>query len=286
MPDNLTPEQEAVATAQTALTAATGAAISAGTDEQKAAIVTAQRALEDAQGKLPKPAEDDPLKVDIHEAIAKARKDEKDKMYGKVNKLTEDITAKDARTKELETQVASLVKAADDAKAAAEGNKEGDNKKEEKPADIDMTQIEDLVNKQVKALEDTVFTPAMDALKKENADLKAVNDAATLESHRLQLISDNKGSIIEELVKGSTTEELDTNLVLAKQTFAKYNIQAVDDANAEGNNLPPKPNLNGQDQSSPITIDPNMSDKEYAAKREDLLKQAAASVAKQYNPQS
>lgn len=285
----LTEEQTAVATATTAVTTADEAlkTAEAGTDEAvttaaKEAQDTAKTTLETAEKTL---ADTDPadIKGDMKELLAKARKDEKDKMYGRVNKLEEEAKTSATEMKTIKDQNATLIKTAGEQETPeekAKREKEAEDNKNKPPAGPSKEDIQGLLTEQMDKFEKEVFQPKLDALTKENADLKKENETTKLDSYKNELIAANKDSIIEELIRGTNTEELDTSLVEAKQAFVKYNIQATEKAEttADGTKLPPKLDLNGRKPSDPNYIDPSMSQAEYAKNRTELLKTAAASV--------
>lgn len=262
------------------------------TPEQKAA-----REAADAAKK--KDGEIDPLKADINKLIENARKQEKEKLYGEITTLKE--TAKthkelaEARAAELASlkakfdEVSKKIKPADD--KGGEGDKGGDDKK---PAGLGEADVDRIVNATVAATAKQFETALAEANAKIQ-ELSTAREQETLSQYRERLISENKDYIVPELVTGTTREALDTSLVTAKQVFARLS-KSLKPANGGGDGgdgaalpettstltLPPTPNVNNNGApGAPTKVDvKRLSNKDYAANREALLKAAAAEARK------
>jgi hypothetical protein len=240
-------------------------------------------------GKGSKDEHIDPLTTDIKAAIEKARQQEKSKLYSQIEetkkaaKIAEDLAA--ARAAELETmkkQIADLQK-----KPAGEGEKGGDGEKggegEKKPA-----LSEELLNKAIDAAvlaTSKKFEEAMAAANARVAELEQQSKAKDIGAFRDQLISANKDYIVPELVTGSTREELEQSLVLAKQVFARVTqgMKKKDDGDGTAPaprtiQIPPTPPINDQGApGAPRAVDvKQLSSADYAKNRAELLKAAAA----------
>lgn len=269
-----------------------GGAGGGGSDDAtaKAAAEAATKAAADA-AKKKEDEKIDPLTTDIKAAIEKARKQEKDKLYGQIEetkkaaKLAEDLAAaRDNEVKTLKQQMAELT-----AKLNPEGD-EGEKKKSKK-AELN----EEMLNKAIDAAVNTTaskFQEVLDAAQKRINELEKGNELKDLNAFRDQLISQNKDYIVPELVNGTTRDEIEQSLVLAKQVFARVTQGMKKDekkgGEGDGNapeakrtlQLPPVLNVNDNGApGAPRQVDvKQLSTKDYKANRAELLKAAAAAA--------
>lgn len=150
----------------------------------------------------------DPV-INYEDLISKARKEEKDKLYPQItslkNKVTEltnsnnsnllEIGKKDARIRELEEQLT---------KAQSGGMNESDVVK-------DLNNQIATLKKELKETKDSIVS--RDVIENE------VKAEYEIKLYKQQVLSDNKGAIIPELVMGTTKEEIDASLEVAKNRY-------------------------------------------------------------------
>lgn len=257
------------------------------TPEQKAARETAE-----AEAAKKKAEEEDPLKIDIQKAIEKARKQEKDKLYGQIEeskkslKTAEELAlARENENKTLKQQLAEATAKLQGKGGEGEGD---DDKKKSKKGALD----EELLNKVVDAAVATTaknFEEKLAEAQKRIDELQKGNETKDLNTFREELISKNKDYIVPELVTGTTRDEIEQSLVLAKQVFARMTQgMKKEEKKGEGEGsakpttitLPPTPNVNTNGApGAPRQVDvKQLSAKDYQANRGDLLKAAAAAA--------
>lgn len=268
-----------------------GGAETPETPEQKTARETAE-----ADAKKKADEKIDPLTLDIKTAIEKARKQEKDKLYGEIEerkkaaKTAEDLAAARANeVKTLQQQIAELT-----AKVKPEG--EGDEEKKSKKAELNEEMLNKAIDAAVSATSKN-FEGILSAAQKRIEELEKGNEAKDLNTFREELISKNKDYIVPELVTGTTRDEIEQSLVLAKQVFARVTsgLKKDDKKGGEGDGnapeskrtlqLPPVPNVNDNGApGAPRQVDvKQLSAKDYKANRGDLLKAAAAAARESLN---
>lgn len=255
------------------------------TPEQK----TASEAAE-ADAKKKAAEKIDPLTLDIKTAIEKARKQEKDKLYGEIEerkkaaKTAEDLAA--ARANEVKTLQQQIAELTAKVKPDGEGDEE---KKKSKKAELNEEMLNKAIDAAVSATSKN-FEGILSAAQKRIEELEKGNEAKDLNTFREELISKNKDYIVPELVTGTTRDEIEQSLVLAKQVFARVTQGMKKEKGAEGGGnapetkrtmqLPPVPNVNNQGApGAPRQVDvTQLSTKDYATNRADLLKAAAAAA--------
>lgn len=220
----------------------------------------------------------DSLTVDIKAAIEKARTQEK-------SKLRDQMAALEAAKEAAALNAATLSKQVSDLTAALAALKQEPAKKDEAPAAQQKPEItQDILTKAVesalKRAEETIFSPQLMKLEEEAKALRAALEKRDLDAYRNQLIESNKDSIVPELVTGTTREEIDTSLVQAKQTFAKIAQALAAKMSASGTVLPPAPKAGtpASGTPSPLSSVSSMSQKDYAQRREELLRVANAAA--------
>jgi predicted RNase H-like nuclease (RuvC/YqgF family) len=151
--------------------------------------------------------------VNFEDLIAKARKDERDKLYGEINKLKEKnnslllvIQDRDNKIVDLEKQVGKLDK---------------DYKKVSKDLE-DGTKT----NKTVSELTATISTLERQ-LEELQVQYESDVNSLKLNSYKKEQIASAGGEIIPELVTGNTEEEITASIELAKQRYAEITQRAV-----------------------------------------------------------
>ena len=151
-----------------------------------------------------------PTPINYEDLIAKARKEEKDKLYkqlqgkdAKINELTEKNNNLMLKVGQQEEEIASLKK---DLNSAKEGG-----------AKIESEELAK-ANETIKALEQEVAN-----LKNSTVDVNTLEEGIRAEyevkMYRLEKIHEVGKSIIPELVSGSTKEEIDASIELSKQRY-------------------------------------------------------------------
>lgn len=258
------------------------------TPEQKTARETAE-----ADAKKKADEKIDPLTLDIKTAIEKARKQEKDKLYGQIEEGKKSLKTAEDLALARENENKTLKKQLEDATAklqgkGGEGEGDDDKKKQKKPV-FD----EELLNKAIDAAVSTTAKTFEDKLaeaQKRIDELQKGNETKDLNTFREELISKNKDYIVPELVTGTTRDEIEQSLVTAKQVFARVTQGLKKDPKpGEGGEgeakprvitLPPVPNVNDNGApGAPRQVDvKQLSAKDYKANRADLLKAAAAAA--------
>lgn len=184
------------------------------------------------------------LAANINERLAKARQQEKDKLYQQIEQQKSDLAA----AQKLASEQAAIIKNLSEGKTT-----DGQPKPPPKPKEGDA-QPQGLTEEQVTAALEVglakmqgVYEEKMGELRNQISALTEHSNKETVEAYRTSLIEANKGHIIEELVTGNTKDELDNNLVQAKQAFAKYATNITQDGQAAASrapSVPPAPTLN------------------------------------------
>ena len=232
-------------------------------------------------------SKEEAMAADINAAMAKARHQEKDKLYGQISTLKSDLQAAQALNTQLTEATKSL---ADQVKEfqTSDGKKKKNDGDSTSPSGL----TEESLNKAIEVAVDrtaTAFQEQIDALRAENQALQNSQKASSVESYKRQLLEANKGAIIEEMVTGDTPEALDESLILAKQTYARIAARltpttaepatpAVSDSPTTPTSpkLPPTPVVNQQTPSPTGSVPLTMES--FSENREKLLKEASAAV--------
>lgn len=225
----------------------------------------------------------DPLTVDIQAAIEKARNDEKNKMYSRVERAETDAKAASQALAEAQLQLKSLTETVE---RLSKGGTKETTPDENKPAALSPETVQAMLEKQATALfekaEKEIFGPRIAALTNESQALKKQLEARDLDAYRKSLIEKNQAQIIPELVQGSTKDELDTSLTLAKQAFARIadtlTRQTSQAAATASGTVPPLPATNPATTSPSSPAVTQLSDKEYQEKRAQYLREASEAM--------
>ena len=152
----------------------------------------------------PAPATDpatDPAPINFEQAIAQARKEEKDKLYPRIKKLEDENKSLTTSVNKYLLENAAL-------------KDEMENMKSQ-PADPKIKELED----KVKTLEDENKTLKENAPNEEEIR-KKIESEYEVKLYAQEQINANKGSIISILIpdiKGSTKEEIDSAIASAKE---------------------------------------------------------------------
>ena len=206
---------------------------------------------------------------EIAKATAKAREEEKNKLYPELKRLKEEADAARAVNKEYEDRDAlrAQEQAAKDAAEAARQQAEADSKL----SDID------LLKQEVKRTQEALAEEKQ-ARELSNALLVQEHKFSELQSYRSMVIEQNRESINPELIDfigGNTAEEIDQSVSVLQGKTAAIMESVVSAAQAARQALPgvrvtnpagPLDNQSAQQQFTPDYVH-NMSAAEYAQKR-------------------
>lgn len=143
----------------------------------------------------------DPAPINFEQAIAQARKEEKDKLYPRIKKAEDEVKALTTSVNKYLLENAAL--------------KDELEKFKNQPADPKVKELED----KVKSLEDENKTLKENAPNEEDIR-KKVEAEFEVKLYAQEQINANKGSIISILIpeiKGSTKEEIDSAIASAKE---------------------------------------------------------------------
>lgn len=150
--------------------------------------------------------------VAFEELIAKARKEEKDKLYPQIEKLKESNNSHLLVIAERDKEIETLKKERDQYKAQAEKLE-----KDQTDGTKANTKVSELTSENAKLQRD------LDALqKKYDNDINTVK----LNAYRDKKISEAQGALIPELVTGTTEEEINASIEVAKQRYAEIQASA------------------------------------------------------------
>lgn len=181
-----------------------------------AAVKEAETEFNAAMLEFVKDAETDEaiaLNTDVQEKLAKARKDEKDKLYGR-------MTDQEKEIQRLQSQLADKEKLLA-AQAAAATKKNDDDDEDENADDQARTAAE--IESVKKALETKMLEVEKELVAKQMAaeesakKLREELDRERIEAYRNKVIQENGAAIVPELVKGNTKEEIDNSVTESKQ---------------------------------------------------------------------
>jgi hypothetical protein len=271
-----------------AAAAATAAAANTATPaEAAAAAAAAGGATTPATPAAPaKPATDpalgdaDPLKADINSLLAKARKDEKDKMHSRVERAEAEAAALRAQ---LQTQTEALKGINEKLSTTPATPPAKPAEGAPAPADAIEKAVAAAAETVLKRAETEIFGPQIKALEAQLAQTTAALQQKELSEYRNGLLEANKDAIIPELVTGTNREELDAALIRAKQSFASIAEALKQKFTAGATGLPPVPTPTaGASQQVPgsggVPAVNGMSLKEFSARRSELLASAAAAA--------
>lgn len=147
------------------------------------------------------PTGGDPAPINFEQAIAQARKEEKDKLYPRIKKAEDEVKSLTASVNKYLLENAAL--------------KEELEKKKNQPADPKIKELED----KVKSLEDENKTLKENA-PNEDEIRKRIEAEYEVKMYAQEQINANKGSIISILIPeitGKTKEEIDSAIASAKE---------------------------------------------------------------------
>jgi hypothetical protein len=172
------------------------------------------------------PPVDPPKVVNFEDLVAKARKEEKDKLYPQIEALKKserELTEKNnALLLSIESKDQELSNVKDKLKVAEEGSSKSDSEA--------VTSLKKELKKAEKALADAVQL---------NVDAQAIEDKVRAEFevklYRETKLRESK-EIIEELVTGTTREEIDNSFEVAKARYASIKGEV---ATATFRDIPP-----------------------------------------------
>lgn len=162
------------------------------------------------------PTGGDPAPINFEQAIAQARKEEKDKLYPRIKKAEDEVKTLTASINKYLLEIAAL--------------KDELEKKNNQPADPKIKELED----KVKSLEDENKTLKENAPNEEEIR-KRIEEEYEVKMYAQEQINANKGSIISILIPeitGKTKEEIDSAIATAKEktkTIKKDLGLSVDD---------------------------------------------------------
>lgn len=172
------------------------------------------------------------------EFAEKARKQEKDKLYGTIEKLQEKLeTLTEAQKADQEEKK----KIREEAEAAAEKERQAKLSSEDKLAE-QLSKLAEKLDKEASAREEL------------EAKLAEEREARALDSYRQKALSEAGNEIIPDLVRGNSQEEIDRNVALAKSRFQELFKAATDKAKGEkGDQV--KENMPGPTDTSPAALE-------------------------------
>lgn len=192
--------------------------------------------------------------VNFEQLIAKARQEEKEKLYPQIERL--------------KAENASLVQKVNDylLKIAEKDEKISSLEKE-----LETLKANPNITEEYKTLKEEV-----ERLRRENEELKNTYEqkltAIELEYYKKEKIAEANGKIIPELVTGNTKEEIDNSIELAKKRYEEI-VSSVAKVGTPTTNLPPVNPKNTNTQSfSDLNLEDlmRMSSKEWAEVRKKL----------------
>lgn len=224
------------------------------------------------------------LAADMNATLAKARSQEKDKLYNQIESLKTELTA----AQQLSTQQADTIKNLSEKGGDAGGGGGTDGGDKNKDGDGDgftQEQVNQAITAGLSKMQEA-YEAKVGELTNQINSLRESTTQETLGTYRDSLLSQNKGQIIEELVVGNTKEELDNSLVQAKQAYARIAQQLTSDGQAAAASapaVPPAPTLNppsapGNAGTTPgqpgnISLPGSMAD--FSQNRANILAQAS-----------
>jgi chromosome segregation ATPase len=169
---------------------------------------------------------------EVDTLVTKARKEEKEKLYGEITKFKELVTASEAKVKELEQSLANK---------GAEGNEEMKTQLAAKEAEVAglNKQIEELNTKLAEGANGTMTKEEMDKLLASQADmLKLINEQnekiATIEAEKQKEIAAKEvakykseklrglDESFHPFVQGDTKEAVDASFESAKTAYEAF----------------------------------------------------------------
>lgn len=166
------------------------------------------------------PTGGDPAPINFEQAIAQARKEEKDKLYPRIKKAEDEVKSLTTSVNKYLLENAAL--------------KDELEKMKTQPADPKIKELED----KVKSLEDENKTLKENAPNEEEIE-KRIKEEYEVKMYAQEQITANKGSIISILIPeitGKTKEEIDSAIASAKEktkTIKKDLGLSVDDEEDE-----------------------------------------------------
>lgn len=201
---------------------------------------------------------------DINKLIEKARKEEKDKLYGSIDDLKGNVKTLEDKIK-ADEEVKEKLKAEADAKA--------------EKSRLKNLSIEEKLTEQLNTIEEQLHQSheRQDKLEREARESAEKQE---LEAYKAQILKDAGDEIITDLVRGNSKEEIDTNTAIAKSRFQEI-FQAAKEK-AEGKKREVGGQMPGPTDPDPAPIEeeelrgiikPNMSPEEYEENREKILGQ-------------
>lgn len=216
------------------------------------------------------------LQAFVSNIIAGTAQNEKTKLYAKIELLN-------SRVAEMEASEKQIMLALENAK------------KNNAPA-IDYDRIGEIVKSSLSVIETNLSSKVGNLISPVVASIEK-QEVKDLESYRTQLLRENDGKCMPELVSGTTKESIDASMKLSKEMFDKYKpvtATATTDAQVQTTatttqpvvetkevvtpapfTVPPVTNTPGQGQLPDIK---NMSQDEFAKNREELRAKLAASL--------
>lgn len=210
--------------------------------------------------------------INYEDLIAKARKEEKDKQYKKINKLETQITTLTEQHNNDLIRIGTLEKELEDTKAKLT-NVNGDESKELKELKERVATLE----KEKKALEEEVANFEAVDEEKIREEVKAeLEGEYEVKTYRMEQLASLKDEIlVPELVFGQTKEEIDNAIEVAKQRSAQIreSLGATQGNNRRTPKTPSNPSSNGftdkgVDLNYLASLDP--ASKEYREVRHQL----------------
>ncbi len=222
-----------------------------------------------------------------HEAaLNKARQDEKDKQFAKIQELQTKLDAATAETTTLKDSVTKLTNDLATLKASmkTDGN-------------VNVEKLMEEVIAKTRTTVEGETAAKMAEMQKQLDELSTENTSVKVEKLRSRLIAEAGGenALIVELVSGNNEESIKTSIAAAKAAFDR--IKGKIQANGDRTTVPPAVNTPGAGGGNG-TVDTavgadamkalgdvrKMSPKEYAANREKIMQQTRGVLLQGANP--
>lgn len=218
--------------------------------------------------------------AEVSQRVEAARRDEKAKLYEELNGLRKNKDSLSTDFESSKTQVQTLTDDCEKAtKALAELQSQHDAlvaaQKENGSVDTEKL-IKEITQSIRKEYEDTQGKTTLQ-LQKELSDLREAKRHSDLAAYRTEKIQAAGGTLISELVRGNSEDEIDRSVTEAQEAYKKYiKANAGNEGNADGSPPPPPPNSPSGGSRTPTSSQldgftrPN-SREDYAKNRSKVL---------------
>lgn len=177
-------------------------------------------------------------KAEANELLEKARKQEKDKLYGTIQSLQEKL---EVLTEAQKADQEEKKKIREEAEAAAEKERLAKLSSEDKLAE-QLSALATKLDREAKAREEL------------ETKLAEEREARALDSYRQKALAEAGDEVIPDLIQGQSKEEIDRNVAIAKARFQELFKAATDKAKGEkGDQV--KRDMPGPTDTSPAALE-------------------------------